>query len=110
VVVGMQSPRMSTKAQQLTAASLTDNTNADPDTRAYWIKLAGKFGIPVRCILFTANAKLCEHNDTVRALNGITVGFSALHPELVLAAAARTVYPRWMVSQQCESALSVPHE
>ena len=26
-------------------------------------------GVPVRCVLFTAPPKLCEHNDTVRALN-----------------------------------------
>ncbi|MCJ1434921.1 hypothetical protein MMC27_004291 [Xylographa pallens] len=53
-----------------------DNTNADPSTRACWIELAHKLGIPVRCIFFTATTKLCEHNDTVRALN---VG--ALNPE-----------------------------
>ena len=53
-----------------------DNTNADPSTRAYWIELAHKLGIPVRCIWFTATTKLCEHNDTVRALN-----IGALNPE-----------------------------
>ncbi|GAB7348240.1 hypothetical protein MBLNU459_g6233t1 [Dothideomycetes sp. NU459] len=47
-----------------------DNTNADPETRAHWIKVAAKFGIRVRCVLFTAPSKLCEHNDTVRALGG----------------------------------------
>ena len=45
-----------------------DNTNADPDTRAIWINLAAKYKIPIRCVFFTASAKLCEHNDTVRAL------------------------------------------
>ena len=45
-----------------------DNTNADPDTRAVWTKLAAKYKIPVRCVYFSAPAKLCEHNDTVRAL------------------------------------------
>lgn len=35
------------------------------------MKLAKKFEIPIRCVLFTASAKLCEHNDTVRALNDI---------------------------------------
>ncbi|KAL8786091.1 MAG: hypothetical protein Q9195_008367 [Heterodermia aff. obscurata] len=48
--------------------SFADNTNADIDTRAVWVQLAKKFGIPIRCIYFTAPAKLCEHNDTVRAL------------------------------------------
>ncbi|KAI9766288.1 MAG: hypothetical protein M1835_007218 [Candelina submexicana] len=47
-----------------------DNTNADPDTRAKWVQLANKCGVPIRCIYFTASTSLCEHNDTVRALNG----------------------------------------
>ncbi|MCJ1395936.1 hypothetical protein MMC18_008822 [Xylographa bjoerkii] len=46
-----------------------DNTNADPDTRACWVELAHKVGVPVRCVFFSAPTKLCEHNDTVRALN-----------------------------------------
>ena len=49
--------------------SIADNTNADPETRAVWVQLAQKFGIPIRCAYFTAPAKLCEHNDTVRALS-----------------------------------------
>ncbi|KAK4989687.1 DNA kinase/phosphatase Pnk1 [Elasticomyces elasticus] len=49
---------------------LPDNTNADAETRAQWVKLAKQFDVPIRCILFTAEAKLCEHNDTVRALGG----------------------------------------
>ncbi|KAH7360036.1 polynucleotide kinase 3 phosphatase-domain-containing protein [Pyrenochaeta sp. MPI-SDFR-AT-0127] len=48
---------------------VVDNTNADPDTRAVWIKLAQKLGLSIRCVLFTASATVCEHNDTVRALN-----------------------------------------
>ena len=52
-----------------------DNTNADIDTRAHWLQLADKMGVPVRCVLFTASAKLCEHNDTVRALGGTLVRF-----------------------------------
>lgn len=55
-----------TLLQRLT--TFADNTNADIDTRAVWVQLAKKFGIPIRCIYFTAPAKLCEHNDTVRAL------------------------------------------
>ena len=46
-----------------------DNTNADPETRAVWVQLAQKIGIPIRCVHFTASTKLCEHNDTVRALS-----------------------------------------
>jgi hypothetical protein len=57
---------------------VTDNTNADPDTRAHWIALAKKLKVPIRCILFTAPPRLCEHNDTVRALNvGPDVRFPA---------------------------------
>lgn len=57
-----------------------DNTNADPETRAVWIKLAQKLGVPIRCVLFTASAKICEHNDTVRALNmGPEVSFPTLN-------------------------------
>ncbi|KAL2049079.1 hypothetical protein ABVK25_010675 [Lepraria finkii] len=45
-----------------------DNTNSDPETRAVWVQLAQEFGVPIRCVHFTASIKLCEHNDTVRAL------------------------------------------
>jgi predicted kinase len=48
---------------------LLDNTNADAETRAVWVNLAKKRNVPIRCIHFTAPAKVCEHNDTVRALN-----------------------------------------
>lgn len=43
------------------------------------MNLAKTYSIPIRCVHFTASVKLCEHNDTVRALNlGQEVGFSAL--------------------------------
>lgn len=49
---------------------VVDNTNADPETRGHWTALAKKLNnIPIRCVLLTASVKLCEHNDTVRALN-----------------------------------------
>ncbi|OAK95989.1 PNK3P-domain-containing protein [Phaeosphaeriaceae sp. SRC1lsM3a] len=63
---------------------VVDNTNADPDTRAIWVKLAQKLNVQIRCVLFTASARLCEHNDTVRALN---VG-PEMNPE------DRTILPR----------------
>ncbi|KAK4549749.1 hypothetical protein LTR36_005050 [Oleoguttula mirabilis] len=56
-----------------------DNTNADIDTRAAWVKLAGKLKVPIRLVHFTASAKLCEHNDTARALNGDLVRWASLH-------------------------------
>ena len=46
-----------------------DNTNADTQTREHWIKVARDFKIPIRLVRFTAPARLCEHNDSVRALN-----------------------------------------
>jgi len=52
-----------------------DNTNRDWEARAYWVRLARDFSIPIRCIFFTASARLCEHNDVVRAHN------SSLNPE-----------------------------
>jgi predicted kinase len=61
------------KTDQHEADKSTDNTNADVQARAYWIRLAQDFGIPIRCIRFTAPARLCEHNDAVRALNVDTV-------------------------------------
>lgn len=54
---------------------ITDNTNADPDTRAVWIDLARKSKIPIRCVWFKTPLHVCEHNDAVRALN------TTLNPE-----------------------------
>ncbi|EMC97501.1 hypothetical protein BAUCODRAFT_33217 [Baudoinia panamericana UAMH 10762] len=47
-----------------------DNTNADIETRAAWVGLSKQLKVPIRLVHFTASAKLCEHNDTVRALAG----------------------------------------
>ena len=47
-----------------------DNTNADTETRSIWVKLANEHNVPIRCVWFTAPVKLCEHNDTVRAIAG----------------------------------------
>ena len=55
---------------------VVDNTNADIETRAAWVALAKKLEVPVRLVHFTASAKLCEHNDTVRALTGALVSAS----------------------------------
>ncbi|QIW97948.1 hypothetical protein AMS68_003466 [Peltaster fructicola] len=51
-------------------AVAVDNTNADVETRGSWIALARKLKVPIRLVHFTSPAKLCEHNDTVRALSG----------------------------------------
>lgn len=47
-----------------------DNTNADPETRAHWVRLARRLSVPARCILLRTDARACEHNNAVRALNG----------------------------------------
>lgn len=47
----------------------TDNTNANTETRAYWIEVAKELKIPIRCIYFTSPPNLCRHNDAVRASN-----------------------------------------
>jgi bifunctional polynucleotide phosphatase/kinase len=75
-------------------AVAVDNTNADKETRAIWVQLAAKLNVPIRLVNFTASAKLCEHNDTVRALTGDLVSCSsaaraknsqcALHTKCVL--------------------------
>ncbi|KAM0689573.1 hypothetical protein Q7P36_010444 [Cladosporium allicinum] len=64
---------------------VVDNTNADKDTRAVWVGLAAKLNVPIRLVHFTAPAKLCEHNDTVRALTG---DLRQMNPE------SRTMLPK----------------
>jgi len=59
-----------------------DNTNRDADTRKYWIALARSFKIPIRCVLFTAEPGLCEHNNAVRALGGNMVRQRMAKPPL----------------------------
>ncbi|KAF2100576.1 PNK3P-domain-containing protein [Rhizodiscina lignyota] len=50
---------------------VVDNTNPDEHTRKAWVNVAKKLNVPIRCVLFTAGAKLGEHNDAVRALNDL---------------------------------------
>ncbi|THX36262.1 PNK3P-domain-containing protein [Aureobasidium pullulans] len=53
-----------------------DNTNADLKAREYWTSLAKSLEIPIRCVHFTAPAKLCEHNDAYRAIGGLLHGMN----------------------------------
>ncbi|EEH48399.2 polynucleotide kinase 3'-phosphatase [Paracoccidioides brasiliensis Pb18] len=46
-----------------------DNTNADSETRAYWIELAKEFSVPIRCIYLNTPLQICRHNDAVRSAN-----------------------------------------
>lgn len=65
--------KVATQLLEDNTSVVVDNTNADIETRAAWISLARNAKVPVRLVHFTASARLCEHNDTVRALNGTLV-------------------------------------
>lgn len=71
-----------------------DATNADLDVRAHWIKLAKRFGVPIRCVLFTAPTRLCEHNDTVRALGRSWITQSGEAGGISINPEDRTMLPR----------------
>lgn len=62
--------KVATQLLEDNTSVVVDNTNADIETRAAWISLARTMKVPVRLVHFTASARLCEHNDTVRALSG----------------------------------------
>ncbi|KAH1910462.1 hypothetical protein KXW02_002446 [Aspergillus fumigatus] len=51
------------------ASVVVDNTNADPNTRAEWVRVAKESNVPIRCVYFTSSPELCEHNNAVRAAN-----------------------------------------
>ncbi|KLJ12772.1 hypothetical protein EMPG_12222 [Blastomyces silverae] len=55
-----------------------DNTNAGPETRAFWIELAKEVNVPIRCIYLSTPPQICKHNDAVRAANPKT---ESLNPE-----------------------------
>ncbi|KAH8596458.1 polynucleotide kinase 3 phosphatase-domain-containing protein [Bisporella sp. PMI_857] len=48
-----------------------DNTNPDLEVRSKWVDLAKKHSVPIRCVLLTTEAAVCQHNDVVRALNPV---------------------------------------
>ncbi|GIJ89811.1 hypothetical protein Asppvi_008757 [Aspergillus pseudoviridinutans] len=48
---------------------VVDNTNADPNTRAEWVRVANEFNVPIRCVYFTSPPELCKHNNAVRSAN-----------------------------------------
>ncbi|KAG5297472.1 polynucleotide kinase [Histoplasma ohiense] len=55
-----------------------DNTNAGPETRAYWIDLAKETNVPIRCIYLSTPPQICKHNDAVRAANPM---IESINPE-----------------------------
>ncbi|KAJ7750282.1 polynucleotide kinase 3 phosphatase-domain-containing protein [Mycena metata] len=46
---------------------VVDNTNRDASTRRYYIDVATKLKVPVRCMLFTGSLELAFHNNLYRA-------------------------------------------
>ncbi|KAJ7733566.1 polynucleotide kinase 3 phosphatase-domain-containing protein [Mycena maculata] len=46
---------------------VVDNTNRDAFTRKYYIDVARKLGVPVRCMVFTGSLELAWHNNLYRA-------------------------------------------
>ena len=54
---------------------VTDNTNADSEVRSKWVELATRRSVPIRCVLFTTGAEICQHNDAVRALNNVVCDY-----------------------------------
>ncbi|KAM0112253.1 DNA kinase/phosphatase Pnk1 [Aspergillus fumigatus] len=59
----------SASTQTHAADAMTDNTNADPNTRAEWVRVAKESNVPIRCVYFTSSPELCKHNNAVRAAN-----------------------------------------
>ncbi|KAI0027835.1 polynucleotide kinase 3 phosphatase-domain-containing protein [Vararia minispora EC-137] len=48
---------------------VVDNTNRDVATRKYYIELAKKHEVPVRCFVFDGSLELAWHNNLYRAYN-----------------------------------------
>ncbi|KAM5535591.1 hypothetical protein V8D89_010758 [Ganoderma adspersum] len=57
------------QALQEKQSVVVDNTNRDKQTRQYYITLAKKLKVPVRCIYFTGSLELAWHNNLYRAFN-----------------------------------------
>ncbi|KAI0710408.1 PNK3P-domain-containing protein [Cerioporus squamosus] len=48
---------------------VVDNTNRDVQTRKFYVDLAKKHGVPVRCFYFAGSLELAWHNNLYRAFN-----------------------------------------
>lgn len=46
-----------------------DNTNRNVDTRKYYVDLAKRLQVPVRCVIFEGSSDLAWHNNLYRAYN-----------------------------------------
>ncbi|KAJ6520430.1 polynucleotide kinase 3 phosphatase-domain-containing protein [Mycena sanguinolenta] len=58
---------------------VVDNTNRDAYTRRFYIDLAKKQGVPVRCMWFTGAVELAWHNNLYRSL-GLPPSVAAREP------------------------------
>ncbi|KAF5391877.1 hypothetical protein D9757_001630 [Collybiopsis confluens] len=65
--LGSRDKCMKAVASALTTG--TNNTNRDLQTRKFYIEIARKFDVPIRCFLFTGSRELAWHNNLYRALN-----------------------------------------
>ncbi|WVW80807.1 polynucleotide kinase 3'-phosphatase [Kwoniella bestiolae CBS 10118] len=49
---------------------VVDNTNRNRETRAHWVRLAGKLNVPIRLFHFLCPLELAKHNNVYRACYG----------------------------------------
>ena len=55
---------------------MIDNTNPKKEDRKYFIELAKKHSIKVRCFFFKTTKDVCFHNDYQRKVNTVRKHFS----------------------------------
>ncbi|KAJ3827702.1 polynucleotide kinase 3 phosphatase-domain-containing protein [Lentinula raphanica] len=48
---------------------VVDNTNRDVQTRKFYVDVARRFKVPIRCFVFTGSMELAWHNNLYRAFN-----------------------------------------
>lgn len=51
------------------SSAVVDNTNRDVKTRKYYVDLARRHKVPIRCVLFEGSFELAWHNNLYRAYN-----------------------------------------
>ncbi|KAJ3742004.1 polynucleotide kinase 3 phosphatase-domain-containing protein [Lentinula detonsa] len=57
------------KALQKDLSCVVDNTNRDVQTRKFYVDVARKFKVPIRCFVFSGSIELAWHNNLYRAFN-----------------------------------------
>ncbi|KZT66863.1 PNK3P-domain-containing protein [Daedalea quercina L-15889] len=56
-------------AAQEGKSCVVDNTNRNAETRRYYVELAKKLSVPIRCIVFNGSLELAWHNNLYRAFH-----------------------------------------